>query len=120
MAALTIHLSDHAVERFQQRVRPALALPDAREELVHLALVAELATEPPAWHAACCAQLAPWYLVIGDVVLPLKPHWAEPDALIATTCLARGERSADVRRRRRDGRHVSRRRSRRPAIAEAA
>lgn len=101
MSMATIQLSTHAVERFQQRVRPALALPDAEEELARLALVAELAAAPPAWHAAACAQVAPWYLVLGDVVLPLKPHWAEPEILVATTCLARGERSADVRRRRR-------------------
>jgi len=48
MSMATIQLSTHAVERFQQRVRPALALPDAGEELARLALVAELAAEPPA------------------------------------------------------------------------
>ena len=73
MSMATIQLSTHDVERFQQRVRPALALPDAREELARLALVVELA----------------------------QPHWTEPEVLVATTCLARGERSADGRRRRR-------------------
>lgn len=100
----TIQLSQHAVERFQQRVRPGLDPVDAEEQLANLALAGDLVPEPPAWHGATCAQLAPWYLVIADIVLPLKPHWTEPDLLVATTCLARGERSTEARRRRREHR----------------
>jgi tRNA C32,U32 (ribose-2'-O)-methylase TrmJ len=104
MSTVTIQLSQHAVERFQQRVRPALSLLDAERELAQLALAGELIPEPPAWHAATCAQIAEWYLVIADVVLPLKQHWSDRDVLVATTCLARGERSAEARHRRRQRR----------------
>lgn len=61
----------------------------------------------PAWHAARAAQEAPLYLVIADLVLPLKPSAA--GGYVATTCLARGSWSDDSRRRRNQ-----RRRERRP------
>ena len=105
MDTITVELSRHAVERFQQRVRPALEPLEAEEELARLALVAELTSEPPDWHAVSCAQRASWYLVAADIVLPLKQHATEPHVLVATTCMARGELSEDVRRRRRARRH---------------
>jgi hypothetical protein len=104
MQSLTVELSRHAVERFQQRVRPALGAPEAEEQLARLTLVADVTSEPPAWHAVACAQWAPLYLVAGDVVLPLKAHAVEAGVFVATTCLVRGERSEDVRRRRRRSR----------------
>ena len=108
MPTLTIHLSTHAVERFQQRARPALDPDDALDELARLVLVGEVVDTPPGWHARACAQIAPWYLVVADVLLPLKEHLVEPDVLVATTCLVRGDRSADVRHRRRAHRRGSR------------
>ena len=119
MATFTVQLSRHAVERFQERVRPALGFPEAEDELARLTLAAELAAEPPAWHAASCAQIAPWYLVVGDVVLPLKQHRTEPDVLVATTCLARGERSEDARRRLRARRRGARRPLHGQALAQS-
>ena len=120
MSTFTIQLSKHAVERFQQRVRPGLAFADAEDQLAQLALVADLVAEPPSWHAASCAQLAPWYLVIGDVVLPLKPHWNDSDVLVATTCLARGERSEALRHRRRARRREASHRGRRHPTAKVS
>ena len=96
---LTIQLSQHAVERFQERVRPALDVAPAADELAALILFGDVVDTPPSWHAGTCAQLAPFYLVAGDVLLPLKQHWSEPDVLVATTCLVRGVRSEDVRAR---------------------
>jgi hypothetical protein len=117
MSTFTIQLSEHAVQRFQQRVRPSLALADAEEQLARLAVFADLVIDPPAWHAATCAQLAPWYLVLGDVVLPLKAHYSDPDVLVATTCIARGERSDAARERHRARRKAgSRRFARRSAV----
>ncbi len=109
MPTLTIHLSTHAVERFQQRARHALDPDEALDELGRLVLVAEVVDTPPGWHARGCAQLAPSYLVIADVLLPLWEHVAEPGVLVATTCFVRGERSDDVRRRRRVRRRAVRR-----------
>ena len=112
---LTIQLSEHAVERFQHRVRPALDVDAASDALAALILFGEVVDTPPPWHAGNCAQLAPFYLVAGDVLLPLKEHWSEPDVLVATTCFVRGVRSDDVRRRVR-----ARRRTRRGRLTEVA
>lgn len=96
----TIELTAHAVERFHERVRPGLTLAGAEEELARLVLAGEVTAVPPAWHVAGCAQLAPWYLAVADILLPLKPHWSEPGVLVATTCLPKGSLSAEARRHR--------------------
>src|SRR4051794_29245874 len=115
MSTFTIHLSEHAVERFRQRVRPALDRNRAEDELARLALFGDVVAQPPAWHAAATADIAPWYLVIADCLLPLRPHVRDPDVLVATTCLARGERSETVRLRHR----AQRRAARRPILVAA-
>ncbi len=94
----TIELSAHAVERYQQRVRPGLSLEAAEDELARVALVGEITTDPPAWHLRSCAQIAPFYLCVGDVLLTLALHQTQPDVFVATTCLAKGSLSADARR----------------------
>ena len=40
-----------------------------------------------------CAQVAPWCLVIGDVVVPLKPHWTEPEVFSSARDRRQGRRS---------------------------
>lgn len=94
----TVELTAHAVQRYHQRVRPALSLEAAADELARVALVGEITTEPPAWHLRSCAQIAPYYLRVADVLLPLTPHRGQPDVLVATTCLAKGSLSPDARR----------------------
>jgi hypothetical protein len=94
----TIELTAHAVERYNHRVRPGLSLEAAADELAHVALVGEITTEPPAWHLRSCAQIAPLYLCVADILLPLTPRRGEPDVLVATTCLAKGSLSPDARR----------------------
>lgn len=108
MSTFTIQLSEHAIQRFRERVRPALGVAEAEGELARLAPVGDLLSEAPAWHAVSTAALAPWYLVIADCVLPLRPHWRDPDVLIATTCLARGDLSEATRFRRRARRRAAR------------
>ncbi|MEJ7784892.1 MAG: hypothetical protein WKF96_08820 [Solirubrobacteraceae bacterium] len=94
----TIEITAHAVQRYQQRVRPSLSIEAAEDELARVALVGEVLTEPPAWHLRSCARLAPFYLCLADVVLPLTPHRGDPGVLVATTCLAKGSLSTDSRR----------------------
>jgi hypothetical protein len=94
----TVELTAHAVERYNHRVRPGLSLEAAADELAQIALVGEITSDPPAWHLRSCAQIAPLYLCIGDVLLPLTPGRGEPEVLVATTCLARGSLSPDARR----------------------
>ena len=93
-------LSTHAIERFNERVRPGLDYASAAVELARLVLAAELSTEPPTWLAATQAQRSAMYAVIGDLVLPLDPSRQDQAALCALTCLARGSISSHTRERR--------------------
>jgi hypothetical protein len=117
----TIYLTSHAIERYRERVRPGLSFDAAELELGRVAAYGEITAQAPAWHLRNCAREAPYYLVIAGVLLPLHPHRSEPDALVATTCLAQGCLSADARRYRnaRKRRRSGRRTLPRPAFAQA-
>jgi len=110
MPTYTIQISTHAVERFNERVRPALTADAAADELGRIALVGTVTEVPPPWHLRNCAQISPFYLEVADVLLPLKPHWSEPGVLVATTCIPKGSLSEASRERR-----AARRRERQPA-----
>jgi hypothetical protein len=94
MPTLEICITTHAVERFQERVRPGLSFAAAADELAHLIGLGELREEPPPW---CLTREDAGYLVIGDLVLPLAAC-AEDGVFYATTCLTRGSRSRFRRR----------------------
>lgn len=98
MPNYTIQITTHAAERFNERVRPALTPAAAADELGRIALVGKVTDVPPAWHARSCAQIDPFYLEVADVLLPLRPHWTDPDVLVATTCIPRGSLSPESRR----------------------
>jgi hypothetical protein len=102
----TIDLTAHAILRFRDRVRPALDLDAAADELARLAGQAELTPCRPEW----LQGFAHLYLVAGDVALPLEPALGDPERLVATTCLVR---NGHPRRRRRRGHY------RRPCFATA-
>jgi hypothetical protein len=109
----TIQISAHAVQRFRERVRPGLSFEAADTELARIAIAGEITEQAPAWHLRNCAQLAPLYLLVADVLMPLHPHHSEPDVLVATTCIPRGSLSVDARRyrtvrRRGSVRHLAR------------
>jgi hypothetical protein len=103
-APLTIDLTAHAIQRFRDRVRPALDLDGAADELANLICQAEVTPQRPQW----LHGFALLYLVVGDVALPLEPALNDPERLVATTCLVR---NGHPRRRRR--------RYRRPCFADA-
>lgn len=117
-------ISKHASERFHSRVRPTLDPDAASAELARLANLGEVVAEPPRWFAERQREEAPRYLVVGDLVMPLRPIGASAEAArwCAVTCIARGgisEKARDARngRRRsaarRAGRRGGRRRERR-------
>ena len=79
----TVALSAHAVEQYQQRVKPGLDLDAARDELERLRPLCEISTVAPDWVNA--ARQAPYYLLLSDaIVLPLAPQAA---GWVATTCV---------------------------------
>jgi hypothetical protein len=107
-------MSKHAVERFQSRVRPTLDPDTASAELSRLAGLGELVAEPPLWFIERQRQEAPQYLVVGDLVMPLRPigALADTDRWCAVTCIARGGISEKARHRRNGRRRSDARRSR--------
>jgi len=112
----TIQITAHAIERFRERVRPGLTFEAAETELARISLAGEVTERAPAWHLRTCAQVAPLYLVVADVLMPLIPHRSEPDCLwplralrtarcpptlVATELHADAERRVHARGRRR-------------------
>jgi hypothetical protein len=114
IAGQEIVFADHAVARFHERVRPALELKDAARQLESLANAGELTIDPPPW-LAISHPPADAYLVMGDVVLPLRADCRRPGVLVAMTTRVRGSISAPSRRRRN-----RRRRPRRGAMTARA
>ncbi len=118
-SATTYPISEHALERFQMRVRPALEVDAARVELQRLIELAEFASEPPAWHAVRTRREADGYLLVGDLLMPLR-YLASSGSWLILTCIARGGISDRARGgrnevRRSRGRQAKRRRLRQGA-----
>ena len=82
----SVVISEHAVKRYCERVKPGLDEAAARNELERLRAAAAVAREPPAWlHAA---DQAPCYLLLGDdVALPLLRQ--SDGGWVASTCVAK-------------------------------
>jgi hypothetical protein len=101
-------LSHHCVERFHERVRPALDRIAARRELEALIAHGEIADEPPEWMARTMREEAEAYLIVtDDLVLPLVHTGLGDIVAIAKTCIARGgisEKARENRNRRRRAR----------------
>lgn len=95
---LVIVLSAHAVERFRDRVRPALALDQAAAELERLIDDGRVRNYAPRWVADRQHQRAAFYLVVGDLVFPMDPSHRDQTTLRVLTCLARGHISPAARR----------------------
>jgi hypothetical protein len=116
MGYLEIHFTQHAIERFHERVRPCLTIAAAEEELARLVTMADVVSEPPTWLAERQRRTAAAYLVVGDLVLPAERLEGKPYVLVAVTCIARGCLSDRARARRNEARQ-RRRRARRFAKA---
>jgi hypothetical protein len=112
MTTSNIRLTPHAVQRFQERCRPALELGAAAIELGRLLGSGRIETRAPEWHASRAAQTSELYLVIGDdLVLPLERDRYAAGRWVAKTCLDRGGIS-DAARAHRNERKRRRRRAR--------
>lgn len=117
--AHTVMFSRHAVERFCERVRPGLDIETAQQEMTRLLGSALVVADPPLWLPRAGARRSgDRYLVIADLVLPLRPVGAG-ERYLATTCIARGTITPATRSRRNDARRRSGRvraqRGRRPS-----
>ena len=110
-------LTEHAIVRFQERVRPGLSFHQARQEFERLLAAGVVSSQPPAWLGHHDGRLSSRYLTVGDLVIPLAPVDGQ---LLALTCVPRGsvsaltraDRNANRRRLRTKNRRA--RRARRP------
>ena len=82
-AAEAVRISDHAVEQYQQRIKPGFDLDAAQAELEQLRAVAQIAASAPGWVNA--VRQAPCYLLIGDAIV--LPVLRDRNGWVATTCL---------------------------------
>ena len=96
---LKVVISTHAAARFHERVRPGIEADSASQEFERLLAVATISNQPPAW-LDLASSAAPFYLNVGDIVIPLE---ISGDRLIAVTCICRGGlRPAERRSRHRN------------------
>lgn len=99
------HLTEHAVDRYQERVRPALSPEAAKADLLRLIAACGRQGTPPEW-AISNEYVTDWFLFIGDdVCLPIHKG-------SAVTCLTRGG-LPELTRARRNERKQAQRRARR-------
>jgi len=81
-----IRLSEHAVSRYQMRLRPTLSPAAARVDLERLLAVGTFTTRTPEW--VKLAETTRSYLLLSDAAaLPLRP--LEGGGWVATTCMVR-------------------------------
>lgn len=102
-------MSDHAVARYQERVRPGLSLPEAEAELMRVLPFGEVTLVKPSFVFVAEPDTVGW-LVVGDgIAFPLAQAGSH---LVAVTCLTRAGASDEVlavRRRRKQLRRNARR-----------
>ena len=99
-----IHVSDHAVERYVDRVKPCLTPEQAREEMTRLLEhVCGFSDQPPVWHTS--EEPFEVYAIVTDGIAFGIKHG------IAVTCITRGGVGEEVReyrnQRRRNRRGVT-------------
>jgi hypothetical protein len=108
-----IDLTEHAVEQYRERIRPALDLTAARFELAQLVPSGQICNAPPDWARSAGAK--PYYLVIGDALaLPLASQggrWVTTTCLVQTTLTPRRREERTRRRAQRAAAKRARRRA---------
>ena len=118
---MKVTLTEHAVQRFNERVRPGLSIAQARTELRRLvAEHAEPCAEPPRWYFEGEQARADTLVRIGpDILLPCATR---DGRLFALTVVCRGLVGDQERayRRRRKLAERERKRASRPAISAKA
>jgi hypothetical protein len=102
---IAVTIRPHALQRFMERVRPALGPEEAGAAIRALAPLASITATAPCWLAR--ESRAPLYLVLGDVAFVLTFDAAAPERLVAVTCLV--ARGGPGRRRRRAPARAARR-----------
>jgi hypothetical protein len=96
--ATGVHVSQHAVERYRERVHPDRSQTEAAEHLLALLPFGDVSAHAPTWLHDRTRHDAPGYLTIADVAFPLKLN--ERGGWTAVTCIPRSCLSEASRARR--------------------
>lgn len=87
---LVVEVTEHAIKRYGERVRPALEASQLENEVLHVIEDAGVIT----WHAPEWTNnddaIVGWVMLGPDVALPLEFHRKKRGVLVAVTCLIRG------------------------------
>lgn len=89
-------VSEHAVEQYQERVKPGLSRRRARRDLLAVlrCVRPELQEEPPGWHRAREREDCAGWIVVGDLTFPVAE-----DGETLKTCIPRNSVSPSYRER---------------------
>lgn len=96
---LPLAFAPHAVERYQEHLKPCLSIENAAKDLIRIAAHARVSLKAPAWLGGSTRKDVVMFLEIGDAVFPLAPD-VDGTQLVALTCRTRGTISTAVRSRR--------------------
>ena len=115
---VTVDVSDHAIKRYGERVRPGLAYADLEAEVLRVVRTfGVVCQEPPEWMEPDGRDVA-WLVVEDGICFPLQPSRDSDELFVATTCMVRGGMPERLRRRRNHRRAIraSRRAMRRTGL----
>lgn len=113
-AVVALRVSDHAVDRYQERVKPHLNRDDAARELSALVSMSVVREGTAPWLSS--PQAALFHVDLGTITVTVDPDPQDTSRLLARTVLVSGgfsrrrrtvERSARQRRTARTARGIS-------------
>ena len=112
-----VHMTDHAIARYRERVRPHLdddlAVYRDAQRLVNVCGMLE--TETPAWAGCLDGSEPEMWLVCGDVAFVCALDRRRPGVMVALTVVTRGgisDEARQARNRKRSARTWARRKGR--------
>jgi hypothetical protein len=110
-----VAVTDHAIERYRERVRPGFGFVEAEADLLRVLGLGVWSEEPPGWafYVPEHADNAGFVLLGDDVVFPVSRQ--DSGGLAVTTCLVRGDMAEQNRRERRAAKKAAQAEQRRRA-----
>jgi hypothetical protein len=109
-----IAATNHAVERYRDRVRPGYSFADARRDLLNVAEAAgTISDEAPSWVVESDLEADRRYMKIGDDICAVLEPTSGADRAVIVTVLFKGGLSPQARARR--NRYAAHKRARRRA-----
>lgn len=102
---MSVSLSEHAVERYQERVKPALSREQAMADVVRVLALADRRGAAPAW-VTSERDAHEWRVLADDIAFPVRDG-------VVVTCLTRSQPGDVLREERSEGgpRHRRRRKN---------